>query len=205
MLLAALVAGTALAALSDMPPRLIEDMTAQFGPLVPARLGAWRKHLLHPEESVEARLAGSNRFFNAIPYMSDMDHWKVEDYWATPVETVASQGGDCEDYAIGKYFSLKERGIPVEKLRIAYVRHLRLKQPHMVLVYYPQPDADPLVLDNTDPEIKPASRRPDLVPVYSFNDDDVWTERSGGHSVGSPRQIRLWSGMLARMRREYEP
>ncbi len=204
ILLAGLAAASALAGLADLPARLIETMSERFGPQVPAHLAAWRKHLLHPEESEEARLASSNRFFNAIPYLRDIEHWKVEDYWATPVETVSSQGADCEDYAIGKYFSLKERGIPIEKLRIAYVRHLRLKEPHMVLVYYPQPDAEPLVLDNTDHELKPASRRPDLVPVYSFNDDDVWTEKSGGRSIGSPSQIRLWSGLLARMRREYE-
>ncbi len=200
----AAITATAFAGLADLPARLIETMSERFGPQVPTRLATWRKHLSQPEESEEARLTSSNRFFNAIPYMRDIDHWKVEDYWATPVETVSSQGADCEDYAIGKYFSLKERGIPVEKLRIAYVRHLRLNEPHMVLVYYPQPDAEPLVLDNTDRELKPASRRPDLVPVYSFNDDDVWTERSGNRSIGSPRQIRLWSGLLARMRREYE-
>lgn len=203
-LLAALAAASALAGLGDLPTHLIETMSERFGPQVPAQLAAWRKHLLRPEEGEEAKLASSNRFFNAISYMRDSEHWKVEDYWATPVETVSSQGADCEDYAIGKYFSLKERGIPVGKLRIAYVRHLRLNEPHMVLVYYPQPDAEPLVLDNTDRELKPASKRPDLVPVYSFNDDDVWTEKSGTRSIGSPRQLRLWSGLMARMQREYE-
>lgn len=205
ILLATLLAGSALAGLSDIPARLIATMSERFGPQAPAHLAAWRGHLLHREDSEEARLAGSNRFFNGIPYLRDSQHWKVEDYWATPAETVSSQGADCEDYAIGKYFSLKERGIPVEKLRLAYVRHLRLKEPHMVLVYYPQPDAEPLVLDNTDRELKPASQRPDLLPVYSFNDDDVWSERSGGRSIGSPRQLRLWSGLLARMREEYRP
>jgi predicted transglutaminase-like cysteine proteinase len=203
ILLAALLAGSALAGLSDIPAQLVEAMSKRFGPDVPSHLAAWRRHLLHRDVSEEARLANSNRFFNAIPYQRDSDHWKVDDYWATPVETVSSQGADCEDYAIGKYFSLKERGIAVEKLRIAYVRHLRLNEAHMVLVYYPQPDAEPLVLDNTDRELKPASQRPDLVPVYSFNDDDVWTEKSGSRSIGSPRQIRLWSGLLTRMRREY--
>jgi predicted transglutaminase-like cysteine proteinase len=203
-LLALLLAGTALANLADIPARLIAAMTQRYGPQVPTHLAEWRRHLLRLDESETGKLESSNRFFNAIPYKSDMENWKVEDYWATPVESLSSQGADCEDYAIGKYFSLKQRGVPVEKLRLAYVRHLRLKEAHMVLVYYPEPDADPLVLDNTDPEVKPASRRPDLVPVYSFNDDDVWTEKSGGRSIGSSRQIRLWSGLQARMRREYE-
>lgn len=73
----------------------------------------------------------------------------------------------------------------------------------MVLLYYPRSDAEPLVLDNTDPALKPASMRTDLVPVYSFNDDDVRIERDGGRNIGPPDQIRLWRGLLERMRREY--
>lgn len=203
LLLLLFLAGAALGGLADLPTRLVETMSERYGAQVPGHLAAWRKHLLHPEAHEEERLTSTNRFFNAIPYKRDSEHWKVDDYWATPVETLSSQGADCEDYAIAKYFSLKERGVPVEKMRIAYVRHLRLNEPHMVLVYYPQPDADPLVLDNTDKEVKPASRRPDLAPVYSFNDDDVWSEKSGGRSIGPARQIRLWSGLQARMRREY--
>lgn len=196
--------GGAYAGLADLPPRLVELMSQRHGPQVPSRLTAWRKHLQAAEEPEEARLTSSNRFFNSIPYVRDNDNWKVEDYWATPVETLSSHGADCEDYAIAKYFSLKEKGIPVEKLRLAYVRHLRLNEHHMVLVYYPQPDAEPLVLDNTDKEVRPASRRPDLMPVYSFNDEDFWRDDSGnGRATGSSRQVRLWSGVQARMRREY--
>ncbi len=114
---------------------------------------------------------------------------------------LASQGGDCEDYAIGKYFSLKALGIPIQKLRITYVRALRWNEPHMVLAYYPTPDADPYILDNLNRAVLHASERTDLVPVYSFNDEDLW---AAGAFVagGKSSQIRLWRGLLDKMAKE---
>lgn len=142
-----------------------------------------------------------NRYWNRVPYADDYPHWGVQDYWATPVEMLASNAGDCEDYAIGKYFTLKELGVPVQKMRITYVRKANWNQPHMVLAYYAQPDADPLILDNLDKDLLPASKRPDLEPVYSFNDDDLWTTRSSD-PVGKSSQIRLWRDVLEKMRNE---
>lgn len=141
-----------------------------------------------------------NRFWNNVPYYSDLEHWGIQDYWATPVETLASNGADCEDYSIAKYFSLKELGVPPESLRITYVRALKKNETHMVLAYYPAPDADPYILDNLSGKLMPASERDDLVPVYSFNDDDVW---SGASSFkGKSHQIRLWNELLAKMEKE---
>lgn len=141
-----------------------------------------------------------NLFLNRIPFVEDMKHWRVEDYWATPAESVASNGADCEDFSIAKYFLLKELGVPVSKLRLIYVKALKLNQAHMVLAYYSSPSADPLVLDNLEDTVRPASQRSDLVPVYSFNDEEVWVEARG--RVGSPRQIRNWSALLERLETE---
>ena len=146
-------------------------------------------------------LRKTNDFYNQVPYFSDMEHWGVEDYWATPVELVASLGGDCEDYAIAKYMTLKEIGVPVERLRITYVRAINIGETHMVLAYYPTPDADPWILDNLIPDIKRGSARTDLVPVYSFNDDDLWlangTARKGGATT-----VRLWRDVIDKMEKE---
>jgi predicted transglutaminase-like cysteine proteinase len=192
------------AGLTDLPARTVETMTVLYGPAVPQRLNAWTALMKQPSESNElAELRLCNRYFNSIPYASDSKHWLMEDFWATPAETVASNGGDCEDYAIAKYFALKERDVPLGKMRITYVRHLKLNEAHMVLAYYPEPDAEPLILDNTINDIKPASQRTDLVPVYSFNDEDVRSDENGGRKVGSPRQLRLWTGLLNRMKKEY--
>lgn len=72
---------------------------------------------------------------------------------------------------------------------------------HMVLTYYATPGAMPLVLDNLNPEIKPADQRPELTPVYSFNGDGLWLakERGLGKSVAGGNKIAKWSDMLARM------
>lgn len=141
-----------------------------------------------------------NTFFNRIPFLSDASHWGVEDYWATPAETVASNGGDCEDYSIAKYFLLKEFGVPIERLRITYVKAMSVNEPHMVLAYYATPGADPLILDNLEKGVRPASERADLVPVYSFNDEDVVLVRDA--RKGSALQIRAWRDLLQKLETE---
>jgi predicted transglutaminase-like cysteine proteinase len=154
--------------------------------------------------AIERRLLEStNRFWNRVPYASDEDHWGMQEYWATPVEMQGSNAGDCEDYAFGKYFSLRELGIPAAKLRITYVRASGWDATHMVLAYYPEVDADPLILDNLTDEISPASRRTDLQPIYSFNDDDLWTPDGAGKTRRSS-QIRLWRELLEKMAKERE-
>jgi predicted transglutaminase-like cysteine proteinase len=128
----------------------------------------------------------------------------VQDYWATPAELVASDGGDCEDYAIAKYFALKELGVPIRRLRITYVEASSLNRAHMVLAYYPKPTGEPLILDNLMNEVKPASQRPDLIPVYSFNDEDLLIARASGRglSAGSALQVRMWRGLLDKLEQE---
>jgi predicted transglutaminase-like cysteine proteinase len=151
-----------------------------------------------------ALLDAVNTFFNHVPYVSDLTHWGVEDYWASPAEMLASNGADCEDFSIAKYFTLKELGVPIERLRITYVKAVRLNQAHMVLAYYPAPNAVPLILDNLQDEVRPASERADLIPVYSFNDEDVVLARHGqpGASAGSSSQIRLWRSLLDKLEKE---
>ena len=72
----------------------------------------------------------------------------------------------------------------------------------MVLEYLPAPDDDPLVLDNLDADIKPASQRSDLRPVYSFNATGWWLETAGGGRtyMGSAARLSRWQELLRRMR-----
>ncbi|MBE0615895.1 MAG: transglutaminase-like cysteine peptidase [Burkholderiales bacterium] len=133
-----------------------------------------------------------------MKWLDDNVHWGVEDYWATPAESIASAGGDCEDYSIAKYYMLKELGVPLARMRITYVRALTLKgQAHMVLAYFSTPDAEPLILDNLDGRVRPASQRTDLDPVYSFNDDEVQIVKGGKR--GRPSQIRSWLAVQERL------
>ncbi len=167
------------------------------------RLQAWHSLLAESRGlPIAVQLQRVNAFFNAIPFMSDQQHWGRSDYWATPVELLTSGAGDCEDYAIAKYFTLRQLGVRSEQLRITYVRALTRNQAHMVLAFYQKPDDEPLVLDNLDQQIRPASERPDLRPIYGFNGDSIWLVsqlRSRGELVGGSNRIGRWQHVLARM------
>ena len=143
-----------------------------------------------------AKIKAVNDFYNQrLAYMEDIDNWGVQDYWASPLEALGKGAGDCEDYAIGKYFTLTSLGIPHSRLRMVYVRASIAGAPngyvaHMVLAYYPTPDAEPLVLDNLKPEIHPAGERPDLSPVFSFNAEGLWQGVGSIRANGDP-MVRL--------------
>lgn len=180
----------------------------KYGQAAASRVQKWREVLLSDRHADESRkLDLVNRFFNTLPFVSDLEHWGKEDYWATPLEFLTTNGGDCEDFAIAKYMTLREIGVPAERLRITYVKAVTLNQAHMVLTYYPTSDAEPLVLDNLQPDIKLASQRQDLIPVYSFNGDNLWLakELTGrGQLVGESDRISLWKDLLMRMKLERE-
>ena len=156
----------------------------------------------------EGRLQAINTFFNRrIQFADDTTVWGQIDYWASPLELLDKGAGDCEDFAIGKYFSLLALGMPMAKLRLVYVR-AQLGgaggpvQAHMVLAWYAQPSADPLILDNLVTELRPASRRPDLAPVFSFNGEGLW-EGTGGLAAGDPTaRLSRWREVLQKARAE---
>lgn len=158
------------------------------------------------DSSDMARLKAINGFFNVYSFRSDESQWGRPDYWATPFELMAVGGGDCEDFAIAKYFALRSLGIADEHLRLMYVRARTgaLNQAHMVLAYYPLADAEPLVLDNLVTDILPASARTDLQPVYSFNGQGLWQAKARGlgQSVdGGSGAVTQWQGLLERIER----
>lgn len=183
---------------------------ALYGPLGAGkqRIDAWQ-HLLTTEKQVSEmdKLTVVNLFFNKqMRYMEDIDLWHEVDYWATPIESLWKGAGDCEDYAIAKYFSLRRLGVPGEKLLITYVKALRLNRAHMVLTYYSSPTAMPLVLDSLINEIKPASERPDLLPVYSFNAQGLWLPGAQGNKkVGDTKRLSRWQDVLKKMAAEGFP
>jgi predicted transglutaminase-like cysteine proteinase len=188
--------------------KVIASAERKYGPAARQKLLAWTKLVAENRKRQDAeKLKLVNDFFNQVPYVSDFDNWNVEDYWATPVEMLASNGADCEDYAIGKYFTLLALGFPMDRLRINYVMAPALdlaNQAHMVLTYYPKPDAVPFVLDNLVKDIKLASDRADLIPVYSFNGEGLWLakERASGRASGSSSKIGLWAQLTQRMGKE---
>lgn len=168
-------------------------------------LGAWHQ-LLREQGSAGERekLQAANRFFNLrLRFRDDIELWHVRDYWATPIEALYKGAGDCEDFAIAKYISLRHLGIPSEKLHLTYVKAQALNQAHMVLTYYPHPKAVPLVLDNLIDAIEPADQRRDLIPVYAFNAEGLWS--GSGRQVGDSKQLSRWQDLLRKMRAEGFP
>ncbi len=202
-------AGVISAGVADFSAGLLSKIRTKWGDNAVERLQNWRaveQQEIANQAKAQAGLSMNelqifNKFWNKVPYLSDQEHWGIADYWATPVEALASNGADCEDYSIAKYFSLKALGVPPEKLRITYVRALKKNEAHMVLAYYPTPDADPYILDNLRDDLSHATERDDLEPVYSFNDDDLWATGAASFK-GKSSQIRLWSELLNKMEKE---
>ena len=151
------------------------------------------------------RLTAINAFFNTrVAFRDDIETWGQIDYWATPLELLDKGAGDCEDYAIAKYMSLLSAGVPQARLRLVYVRAQFQGRPqaHMVLAYYAQPESEPLILDNINPEIRPASLRPDLTPVFSFNGEGLGSG-VGATTAGNPLvRLSLWRDLLAKAKAE---
>ena len=186
-------------------PHVLSTLEEQYGSRVRVRYADWQDLIASaPALSDLEKLDRVNAFFNAVTFINDIDHWGVEDYWATPLQLLASNGGDCEDFSIAKYFTLREMGVPAKHLRLTYVKALDLNQAHMVLTYARTPDADPLVLDNLVREIRTSSHRDDLVPVYSFNAEGLWLARERGNDqhLGKPERLSRWNEVVARINTE---
>jgi predicted transglutaminase-like cysteine proteinase len=189
----------------------MQQAAQRLGPKAVAGADALRLVLAEAAGGDEsAKLAAINTFFNRrVVFRDDAVVWGQLDYWASPLETLSQGQGDCEDYAIAKYFSLVALGVPIPKLRLVYVRAQMggggpggVVQAHMVLAYYASPNAEPLILDNLIGEIRSAARRPDLVPVFSFNSDGLW-QGVGGQTAGDPAvRLSRWREVLAKARAE---
>jgi predicted transglutaminase-like cysteine proteinase len=186
--------------------RTLRLMEQRFGADARERLLAWQNLVQTTEGDDRTKLERVNRFFNTLQFIDDAIHWHQTDYWATPIEFVASKGGDCEDFAIAKFFTLLKLGVAEDRLTLTYVKAVRLNQAHMVLTYYPAPGAEPLVLDNLVETILPSSRRTDLLPIYSLNGSGLWLakQRGKGKLIGNSDRLKRWRELLDRMSGEME-
>lgn len=185
-------------------------LSQRFGPVSQESFRDWQKLLReNADQPAPAKLKQVNDFFNRrIKFRDDQEVWGQSDYWATPMETLGRGAGDCEDFAIAKYFTLLLLNVPDEKLRLIYVQarlggtNSSITQAHMVLAFYPSPEAEPVLLDNLINDLQPASRRPDLSPVFSFNSQGLWQGASGARGAGGPANLSRWQELLRRARAE---
>lgn len=192
----------------------LQQAAASMGPRTERAAADLRDLIQRVRADDEAqRLLTINNYVNRrVAFVTDQQAWGQVDYWATPLESLGRGQGDCEDYAIAKYFTLVAAGVPVQRLRLVYVRAQLTGraaqiagspvQAHMVLAYYADNDGEPVILDNLVPDIRPASDRTDLTPVFSFNGDGLWNG-TGPLAAGDPQaRLSRWRDMLARARSE---
>lgn len=185
-----------------LPEELLTAATNQYGEPARRRLLSWQSLIRDNSDLTDReKLEKVNKFFNQLQFVDDSLHYKKSDYWATPIEFLSSGAGDCEDFSLAKYFTIKALGVSEKKLNMTYVKAVRLNQAHMVVTYIPTPGSTPLVLDNLIDTIELASERKDLVPVYSFNGSGLWLAktRGRGQKVGSSDRLRRWRNLLSRM------
>ncbi|WP_089348356.1 transglutaminase-like cysteine peptidase [Pseudoalteromonas espejiana] len=186
----------------------IELMGQKYGPARVIVARNWQAMLVQTQSKSEQQqiLIVNDFFARNLRYQTDIQLWKQNDYWATPLETLGRGLGDCEDYAIAKYISLRALGVSDDKLRLIYVKAklagTNKTQAHMVLGYFATPNAQPLILDSLITKVLPAAKRVDLSPVFSFNSQGLWANNST-KSVASPTaRLSRWRKILEQTSQE---
>jgi predicted transglutaminase-like cysteine proteinase len=123
------------------------------------------------KKSRKEQIEAVNAWANARPYVEDSQNWHVSDYWETPGQFLA-HGGDCEDYAIAKYFSLTRLGMSVDDMRIVIVDDTNLNAFHAVLAV--RAEGTVWLLDNQLQHVVPMDVAVQYVPIYSLNEHGWW-------------------------------
>jgi len=185
--------------------KLLNKITQKYKVFAKKRFFYLQKSLDSVKQSSELeKLEAVNSFYNGVSYASDMKVYRKKDYWATPWEFLGKDRGDCEDYVISKYFALIYLGIDSKKLFFTYVRSTQFKAAHMVLTYFETPRSEPLILDNNNRKIFPASQRKDLTPIYNFNGESLYkaSKRGSGKKVKSKKAHKKWDQLKLNMKRK---
>lgn len=118
-------------------------------------------------KKIERANAGINRY----PYVPSQLNWGRPDYWETPAEFLVKYG-QCQDYAVTKYFLLRAAGVPADRLRVVVVRDLRTRSAHAVLVT--DPHGERLLLDNQIRRVVPFATVHRYQPLYALNEEGWW-------------------------------
>ena len=118
-----------------------------------------------------AQLDKVNAYMNQFAYIDDITNWGRANYWEAPLEFL-HKSGDCKDYAIAKYMSLRYLGWPVDELRLVVVRDMNLNADHAVLAIYFNDQI--LILDNQIRDVANADSIHHYRPYYSINEQHWW-------------------------------
>ena len=136
---------------------------------------SWMKFLAKIKDKDRlVQVEAVNKFMNRAKYVVDQNNWGESDYWATIGEFMA-RFGDCEDYAIAKYLSLRKLGFTNEEVRVVAVKDLNLKVGHAILVVIL--DGKYYILDNQIKQVVEAKSIKHYQPVFSINSEFWWRHR----------------------------
>ncbi len=189
-----------------IPQHMLDETENNYGSKGIQRLLKWQTVINRSQVKDEfKKVRTANSFINAMPFAEDIDLWQQEDYWTTPSEFIGGKGGDCEDYAIAKYFTLRHMGVDIQQIHIAYVRitdKSEPPEPHMVLLYFPDLSSPPYILDNLRKEILKLDKRKELQIIYYANEQDVKTLTTPGayEKIGESSMIHKWRDLLHRVK-----
>jgi len=184
---------------------LMKKITAKYKKFAKKRFFYLQKTLDSVMDADDMKkLTAVNDYYNNVRYAPDIKVYKKSDYWATPWEFLGKDRGDCEDYVISKYFALIYLGVDPKKLFFTYVKSKKFKAAHMVLTYFKTPRSEPLVLDNYNLKIFPASKRKDLIPIYNFNGTSLYKARSKGtgKKVKNQKTHKKWDQLQTNMKKK---
>ncbi|MBL6929786.1 MAG: transglutaminase-like cysteine peptidase [Rhodospirillales bacterium] len=132
----------------------------------------WIKFLVSIKKKDKlTQIKAVNKFMNKSRYITDKNNWGKKDFWASPGEFMA-RFGDCEDFAIAKFMSLRLLGFKNSEIRVVAVKDLNLKVGHAILVAFV--DGKTYVLDNQIKQVIAAERVRHYQPVFSINTKYWW-------------------------------
>ncbi len=144
-----------------------------------ASFKAWFSRLSYLQDKpLAVKLRQVNNIVNLNRYVSDKKGWGQSDHWATPLEFLQKQYGDCEDFAIAKLMTLKALGVSESQMRIAVVKDLQKDIAHAVLVV--SQNGRSYLLDNQIKDVVETTRVAHYKPYYSISSNSWWLHKDAG-------------------------
>jgi len=154
------------------------------------------EHFMNETSSkpLHVKFEAVNFYINAFVGAYDEQTYCTEDYWASRWEFLENRGGDCEDYVIAKFYTLKDFGIDPKKMALCIVQDMDNESYHMVLLFFAKPHTEPLVLDNLSFKILPLSKRYDLKVKECMNEEGYFKlETMSLYAIQLARELKIMS------------
>ena len=183
----------------EVSDKLLDNIRQHHGVVAETRLRNWKKMVVHADARLDIeKLNLVNEFINRAHRVNGRDSWDKTDARADPLEFLVNHSGDGQDFTIAKLFTLHQMGMDIAKLRVGYVKSNGQNRPHTVLVYFSSPTSTPLILDNIEQRIKPATAREDLEPIYLFDPRDLSIKTAGSGQMPKEKSNHIvqWQNLL---------